>query len=264
MSCGIYLILYASISFWVKDAITLRAGDKNEVISTPNPKCVEIIDATCSSLSVPCKREVNCCHHATCTEDGGEWLLLSMTSISRKSRIRRTTRHRATQSYDLQHTTRKCTTTTRKTRQLDIPHRNHLKRKREEGRSAQCPCSRFVLTAGINMWPAHLVWTDYLRFQSNRVYCVHVSSCTMVEKSQLVEKSQFSFFLFCVLWIFGQKQKNIFWTKKNHFSVYYGPEIKTSKLFFTLLFTMCCVWYRFWIGRRRLLVNKTTVIFIDI
>lgn len=83
ISCRIYLCLYASISFGVKDAMTLRAGDRNEVMSTPNPKCVEIIDATCSSLSVPCKRGADSCHHATFA-DSGEELLLSMTSISRK------------------------------------------------------------------------------------------------------------------------------------------------------------------------------------
>jgi hypothetical protein len=83
ISFRIYLCLYASISFGVKDAMTLRAGDRNEVMSTPNPKCVEIIDATCSSLSVPCKRGADSCHHATFA-DSGEELLLSMTSISRK------------------------------------------------------------------------------------------------------------------------------------------------------------------------------------
>jgi hypothetical protein len=74
--------LYSSSSIWVKDAITLRVGDKNEVISTPNPKYVQVIDATCSSLSVACNRGAGCCHHGTFTYGGVE-LLLSMTSNTR-------------------------------------------------------------------------------------------------------------------------------------------------------------------------------------
>jgi hypothetical protein len=82
ISFRIDLFLYSSSSFCVKDAITLRVGDKNEVISTLNPKYVQVIDATCSSLSVACNRGAGCCHHAKFT-DGNVELLLSMTSITR-------------------------------------------------------------------------------------------------------------------------------------------------------------------------------------
>ncbi len=41
---------------------------------------------------------------------------------------------------------------------------------------------------------------------------------------------------------------------KNYFRSY-----QHSKFIFILIFTMCWVWYCFWIGRRRVSVNKTTM-----
>ncbi len=48
-----------------------------------------------------------------------------------------------------------------------------------------------------------------------------------------------------------------FYIPKKNFMSY-----QHSKFIFILIFTMCWVWYCFWIGRRRVSVNKTTVTFI--